>query len=140
MAEILRTQAGNLKLSDYAGDEAKYRAAVDKLNQQAMIEEQKAIAAEKDAKVMLIQDIIDGKVEDAAISQNINSAQTVIKSNGGLSGFASAVLDSFKALKDTNNKAKDAKSKNNDELYTMQNSSEYKAAQADKKYNESGKK
>lgn len=140
MAEILRTQAGNLKLSDYAGDEAKYRAAVDKLNQQAMIEEQKAIAAEKDAKVMLIQDIIDGKVEDAAISQNINSAQTVIKSNGGLSGFASAVLDSFKALKDTNNKAKDAKSKNNNELYTMQNSSEYKAAQADKKYNESGKK
>ena len=50
------------------------------------------------------------------------------------------MLDSFKALKDTNNKAKDAKSKNNDELYTMQNSSEYKAAQADKKYNESGKK
>lgn len=140
MAEILRTQAGNLKLSDYAGDEAKYRAAVDKLNQQAMIEEQKAIAAEKDAKVMLIQDIIDGKVEDAAISQNINSAQTVIKSNGGLSGFAGAVLDSFKALKDANNKAKDAKSKNANELYTMQNSSEYKAAQADKKYNESGKK
>lgn len=140
MAEILRTQAGNLKLSDYAGDETKYRAAVDKLNQQAMIEEKKAIAAEKDAKVMLIQDIIDGKVEDAAISQNINSAQTVIKSNGGLSGFAGAVLDSFKAIKDANNKAKDAKSKNADELYTMQNSSEYKAAQADKKYNESGKK
>lgn len=140
MAEILRAQAGNLKLSDYAGDEAKYRAAVDQLNEQAMIEEQKAIAAEKEARVLLIQDIIDGKVEDAAVKQNVESAQTVVKSNGGLSGFAGAIFDSFKDLKDLNNKAKDAKSKNTNALYEMQNSPEYKAAQANKKYNESGKK
>ena len=140
MAEILRTQAGNLKLSEFNGDDVKYKEAVDKLNEQAMIEEQKAIAAEKEAKVLLVQDVIDGKVTDAAIMQNIDSAQTVLKSNGGLAGFVGAVFDSFKDLKDLNNQAKDAKSKNSNELYEMQNSAEYKAAQANKKYNESGKK
>ena len=46
----------------------------------------------------------------------------------------------IKSLKDLNNKAKAKKSDNVNELYTMQNSEEYKAAQANKKYNEEGKK
>ena len=62
------------------------------------------------------------------------------KSNSGLDGFADAVFDSFEKLKDLNNKAKAKKSDNVNELYTMQNSEEYKAAQANKKYNEEGKK
>lgn len=140
MAEILTAQAGNLKLSEFNGDEDKYKAAVAKLNEQAEKERTRAINAEKDAKVLLVQDAIDGLVTDAKIKQSIDLAQTVVKSNSSLSGFTGAIFTSFKAFKDLNNKAKAAKSANEKDLIAMQQSPEYKAAQANKKYNESGKK
>ena len=103
------------------------------------------MAKEKEAKKLLGQDIINDRdktdgMKDEAFLNSIDAAQTVLKSNSELSGFAGAIFDSFEALKDLDNKAKTAKSKNSDALYEMQNSPEYKAAQANKKYNESGKK
>lgn len=141
LAEIYRTQAGNLKLSDFGNDEEKFKAKVKELNEEAIKQDNIAISAEKEARVSLIQDIMNGNTDmkDEVISQSVLSAQTVIKSNSGLDGFADAVFDSFEKLKDLNNKAKAKKSDNVNELYTMQNSEEYKAAQANKKYNE-GKK
>lgn len=144
-AIILRTQAGNLKLSDFNGDTDKYDAEVTRLNRKAYEAEQTAVAKEKEAKKLLGQDIINDRdktdgMKDEAFLNSIDAAQTVLKSNSELSGFAGAIFDSFEALKDLDNKAKTAKSKNSDALYEMQNSPEYKAAQANKKYNDSGKK
>ena len=144
-AIILKTQAGNLKLSDFNGDTVKYDAEVTRLNQKATEAEQTAAAKEKEAKKLLGQDIINDRdkadgMKDEAFLNSIDAAQTVLKSNSELSGFAGAIFDSFEALKDLDNKAKTAKSKNSDALYEMQNSPEYKAAQANKKYNDSGKK
>ena len=144
-AIILRTQAGNLKLSEFNGDTDKYDAEVTRLNRKAYEAEQTAMAKEKEAKKLLGQDIINDRdktdgMKDEAFLNSIDAAQTVLKSNSELSGFAGAIFDSFEALKDLDNKAKTAKSKNSDALYEMQNSPEYKAAQANKKYNESGKK
>lgn len=144
-AIIIRTQAGNLKLSDFNGDTDKYDAEVTRLNRKASEAEQTAATKEKEAKKLLGQDIINDRdkadgMKDEAFLNSIDAAQTVLKSNSELSGFAGAIFDSFEALKDLDNKAKTAKSKNSDALYKMQNSAEYKAAQANKKYNESGKK
>ena len=142
LAEIYRTQAGNLKLSDFGNDEEKFKAKVKELNEEAIKQDNIAISAEKEARVSLIQDIMNGNTDmkDEVISQSVSSAQTVIKSNSGLDGFADAVFDSFEKLKDLNNKAKAKKSDNVNELYTMQKSEDYKSAQANKKYNEEGKK
>lgn len=141
LAEILRQQAGNLKLSDFA-NQAAMDAEVDRLNREAIQQETEYNNEIKVAKAEYITDSINGTLAggpDIVVTQNVNAAQNIATTNSQYTGFAGASFSSYADIDTTNNNAKARKATNANTLYQNQNNSTNQARQANKKYSGNGK-
>lgn len=139
------------KLADSAYEEVNYEATVQEYEARAIEATDEAGALKKKATQEIGDALMNGGYKDKAtgdvIYKNPEAEQFIaITKNAASDGstdaeiFSDANLVTFANLDDLSKKASEQQNYNTINLYRMQQSPEYKAAQADKKYNENGKK
>lgn len=138
------------KLADSAYEEVNYESTVEEYEERAREAGNTANDYKKKATQEIGDAIMNGGYKDAngeviykndKADQLFNVAKTVASAVGSDTDvFTGANLVTFANLKELNDKASKQQSLNTGELIGMENSSEYKAAQANKKYNENGQK
>lgn len=138
------------KLADSAYEEVNYESTVEEYEERAREAGNTANDYKKKATQEIGDAIMNGGYKDAAgnviykndkVDQLFNIAKSAA-SDGNVDTeiFTDANLVTYANLKELNDKASEQQNLNTIDLYRMQQSPEYKAAQADKKYNEGGKK
>ncbi len=160
--EIYRQQAADLKESDFTDStdssghvktaHDQYVAKLDELRKFAREAEKEFNTELKAAKAEYITDAMNGTgdVEDVVVTQNMDSAETVVRANSRMAGFQGVSMRDASGKRvykgddaagnpagfdAVNNSAKARKSANVNTTYTIQQSAGYKAGQADKKFN-----
>lgn len=139
------------KLADSVYEEVNYEATVQEYEARAIEATDEAGALKKKATQEIGDAIMNGGYKDRetgdVIYNNPEAEQFIaITKNAASDGsadteiFSDVNLVTFANLDDLSKKASEQQNYNTVDLYRMQQSPEYKAAQADKKYNESGKK
>ena len=139
------------KLADSAYEEINYESTVEEYEARALDAKNAATVLKKEATQEIGDAVMNGGYKDETtgevVYKNDKAAQlfTVAK-NAALDGstdaevFKDADLVSFANLKELNDKASAQQNENTVDLYKMQQSPEYKAAEANKKYHENGQK
>lgn len=119
---------------DYEATVQEFEARSDKARQEASDLKKKAVADIGDA-------VMNGGYENPEIALYIATAkQAANLGSADTDFFINSDLTTFAKLDDLSKAANNLQGENKNDLDKMQQSPEYKAAQADKKYNENGKK
>ena len=137
-------------LADSAYEEVNYESTVEEYTERSNDAKDQARELKKKATQEIGDAIMNGGYTDAngeviykndKADQLFNVAKTVASAGGSDTDvFTGANLVTFANLKELNDKASGQQNDNTKELIGMENSPEYKAAQANKKYNENGQK
>ena len=137
-------------IADKAYEEVNYESTVEEYEERAREAGNTANDYKKKATQEIGDAIMNGGYKDAAgnviykndkADQLFNVAKTVASAGSSDTDvFTGANLVTFANLKELNDKASAQQNVNTGELIDMENSPEYKAAQANKKYNENGQK
>lgn len=139
------------KLADSAYEEVNYEATQEEYEARALDAKNAATALKKEATQEISDTIMNGGFKDETtgdvIYKNDKAEQLfAVAKNAATDGnndteiFKNADLVTFANLKELNDRASAQQNENAIDLYRMQQSPEYKAAEANKKYHENGQK
>lgn len=135
------------RILDQIADETareEYNAEVERLQQETKDAQSEVVKLKKEAVKEVGEAIMKGETGDYSndkATQYIKMMQSAVNAGSGDADIlAGRELVTYANLDDLNKEADARQRDNTSELNSMQQSPEYKAAQADKKYNEGGKK
>lgn len=135
------------RILDQIADETareEYNAEVERLQQETEGAQREVVKLKKEAVKEVGEAIMKGETGDYSndkATQYIKMMQSAVNAGSGDADIlAGRELVTYANLDDLNKEADARQRDNTSELNSMQQSPEYKAAQADKKYNEGGKK